>query len=209
MKTFDSPEWMIAPFLEHGISQYDYYLYGSGRALAFVRMAAYALDERPDDQKVAEYHAYTGISAARTAIDAIASWLNVQLQLSLSPSPQINLSRNDFRNKVLKVQALIKEQCQALGALGTTIDEHRQRAQHREGVAIIHYTDSKKTGLPGGRHLVPKGLGGDRFDVLSLPNLLNGWASEIEAALQEIHKTLIPSSQQTTTPEGYSKCASF
>ena len=42
----------------------DYFLYGAGRALGFMRMAAYALDEPYSSQKVAEYHAYTGISAA-------------------------------------------------------------------------------------------------------------------------------------------------
>lgn len=192
MKTFDVPEWMIAPFLEHDISKSDYFLYGAGRALSFVRMAACALDERPDDQKVAEYHAYTGISAARTAIDAIASWLNVKLKLGLTPSPQINLSREKFRAKVLMVHPELEEFVQALCALGTTIDEHRQRAQHREGLAIIHHISSlKESSHLEGWYLAPKGLSGNRSDDLPLVDLLTSWADEIECNLQEIHKIVV------------------
>ena len=96
MKTFDVPDWMVGPFVTNGVSENDYYLYGAGRALGFARMAAYALDDPNYDTetighplKVAEYHAYTGISAARTAIDATASWCNVVL----NPNPPNGVGR--------------------------------------------------------------------------------------------------------------------
>ena len=65
-------------------------------------MAADALDEPYSGQVVGEYNAYTGISAARTAIDAIAVWFNTTLQLDVVQGPKINLSRKDFRKKVSK-----------------------------------------------------------------------------------------------------------
>lgn len=195
MKTYDVPKWMTAPFLAEGVSDSDYFLYGAGRALSFVRMAAYALDEPPHDQKVAEYHAYTGISAARTAIDAIASWLNAKLQLGSKAGPSIDLSKSDFRAKVLEVQPDIEKQAKALGTLGKTINEHRQRAQHREGLAIIHHSDSKESGHTGGWYLARNGLSSDRADNIRLPDLLHSWADVIEAALQGIHKMVVPSCQ--------------
>ena len=54
MKTFDVPDWVIAPFRrsagtgEHcklGVFEDDYHLYGACRALGFVRMAAAALEK--------------------------------------------------------------------------------------------------------------------------------------------------------------------
>ena len=109
MKTFEVPMWIVAPLVAEGVNDSDYFLYGAGRALAFVRMAAYALGEIPDDQKVAEYHAYTGISAARTAIDATASWCNATLKLGVNPGNQVNLSRGDFRKKVLQCRPEVEK----------------------------------------------------------------------------------------------------
>lgn len=150
MKTFDAPNWMIAPFISQGVSQSDYFLYGAGRSLVFVRMAAYALDETYCGQKVAEYHAYTGINAARTAIDATASWCNETLKLGLKPGNQVNLSRQDFREKLSQIQPQISEYVEHLGDLGRQIDEHRQRAQYREGLAMFYLMDSEKSAHPGG-----------------------------------------------------------
>ena len=99
MKTFDVPDWVIAPFCKLGVFEDDYHLYGACRALGFVRMAAAALEkmgnseEETDPQKVAEYHAYAGISAARTAIDAAASWLNMVLKLNFPSGNQVDLSK--------------------------------------------------------------------------------------------------------------------
>ena len=71
----------------------DYHLYGAGRAVAFVRMSADALDSLGNDQKVAEYHTYCGISAARTAIDATASWLRLELGLGIRSLVQVDLKK--------------------------------------------------------------------------------------------------------------------
>ena len=197
MKTYDVPKWMIAPFLAEGVSDSDYFLYGAGRALGFIRMAAYVLDlEVPSSEfKVAEYHTYTGISAARTAIDATASWLNQVLKLGVPQGNQVNLSRPDFQTKIVTHLPKAEKCIQSLGDLGNKINEHRQRAQHREGLAIIHHLDSKKFEHTGGWYLAPNGLSSDRADDIRLPDLLHSWADEIEANLQAIHKTVIASSE--------------
>ena len=198
MKTFDVPDWMIAPFMTQGFSEIDYSLYGAGRALGFVRMAAYALDEPYSGQKVAEYHAYTGISAARTAIDAIAVWFNATLQLDVVPGPEINLSRKDFRKKVSTASPEVSTYVQALGTLGKQIDQHRQRAQHREGLAISYHMDSHKLGHPSGWYLA---ISDDHTADLRLVDLLNGWADEIEENLREIHKVLVMASDEAQEAE--------
>jgi hypothetical protein len=56
------------------------------------------------------------------------------------------------------------------------IDKHRQRAQHREGLAVVQYQ-------PGGWYLAPDGIQNPRSDDLPLPQLLDGWADAIEAAV--------------------------
>ena len=195
MKTFDVPDWMVGPFVTNGVSENDCYLYGAGRALGFARMAAYALDDPNYDTKpighplkIAEYHAYTGISAARTAIDATASWCNVVLELGLKPGIQVSLTKKAFRTKVSKASPGVTTYVQALGDLGEKIDEHRQRAQHREGLAISYHMDSQKLGHPGGWYLA---ISGDHTADLRLVDLLNGWADEIEENLHEIHKVLV------------------
>ena len=195
MKTFNVPDWMVGPFVTNGVSENDYYLYRAGRALGFARMAAYALDAPNYDAetighplKVAEYHAYTGISAARTAIDATASWCNVVLELGLKPGIQESLTKKAFRTKVSKASPGVTTYVQALGDLGEKIDEHRQRAQHREGLAISYHMDSQKLGHPGGWYLA---IGGYHTVDLRLVDFLNGWADEIEENLREIHKMLV------------------
>ncbi|MCE2465173.1 MAG: hypothetical protein J4G01_03705 [Dehalococcoidia bacterium] len=193
MKTFDAPDWMIEPFLKQGILGPDYYLYGAGRALGFVRTAAYELEVLEDgsetvghQQKIAEYHAYAGISAARTAIDATAAWLNVRLGLGLGQSSVVNLSRKDFRTKVLVGRPEAQEYCRVLGDLGREIDEHRQRAQHREGLAVSYYL-SQKLNFLSGWYLRPQGMSGHWEDALLLVELLRSWADEIEDNLRGIH----------------------
>ncbi len=148
---------------EHGICKSDYYLYGAGRALGFVRMAAAALEEPGGSevahigQKESEYHAYAGISSARTAIDAVAVWLNVVLHLDVKQGPGINLSRKDFRDIALvNLPEPSKEYVEHLGELGREIDEHRQRAQHREGLAVSYYS-SQQLNFLSGWYLRPKG----------------------------------------------------
>jgi len=54
----------------------DYHLAGSARDLGFVKIAADELDEVGNELGIAEYHAFAGVSGARAAVDAAASWLN-------------------------------------------------------------------------------------------------------------------------------------
>ena len=56
MDTYEVPCWMIGTWRG---KESDYYFYGSGRTLGFVRMAAAVLtDLGVEQQKEAEYHAY-------------------------------------------------------------------------------------------------------------------------------------------------------
>ena len=197
MKIFDVPNWMIAPFMTQGVAESDKYLYGAGRALGFVRMAAYALVQIPNDQKVAEYHAYSGISAARTAIDATASWLEKMLELKVARSFLVNPSRQEFREAVSHVRPEISKYVNNLGVLGNQIDVHRQQAQHREGLAILNKFSRKSQHLTG-RHLA---MSGDHTADLRLVNLLNGWADEIEENLREIHNVLVLALDETQETE--------
>lgn len=155
----------------------DYYLYGAGRAITWLRMSADALDDlRAEtifdiDQKSAEYHAYTGVSAARTALDALANWVNLLLTIG-SPSPAIDFAKAKFATKIgAKVPAL-KELLPRLEVLAKQIDEDRQRAQHREGLAIQHYSEDGR-GL--GWYLCSPGRA-DR----SLVAMLRTWADDLK-----------------------------
>ena len=196
MKTFAVPDWMVAPFVTNGLSESDNYLHGAGRALGFVRMAAYALDEPYSRQEVGEYHAYTGISAARTAIDATASWLEKMLELQVTQRYLVNLSRPKFKEKVSQARPEISKYVLVLGDLGNQIDEHRQRAQHQEGLAI-RYKFSQNSKHLTGWYLAPMGLSCGHTADLRLVDLLNGWADEIEENLREIHKVLVMDSGET------------
>ena len=103
MKTFDAPEWMTAPFLTEGVSDSDFSCTGLAVHWDSSERPADALDaEDPSPEfKVAEYHTYTGISAARTAIDATASWLNQVLNWACLKGTESNLSRTAFQTKIL------------------------------------------------------------------------------------------------------------
>ena len=200
MKTFDVPDWMIAPFMANGVSEDDYSLYGAGSALGFVRTAAYSLGEPYSSQKVAEYHAYTGISAARTAIDATASWLEGMLEFQMARRYLVNPSRQEFRDKVSQVLPEISKYVENLGDLGNQIDDHRQQAQHREGLAIRNKSPRKSPHL-NGWYLMPQGLSADHTADLRLVDLLNGWADAIEENLREIHKVLVMGSDDMQEAE--------
>jgi len=99
---------MISRRYPHCITQFmsrrdlvdaDYHLNGVGRAIAYTRIAAQELRNTKSTEK-ADYHVYAGVSAARTAIDSVASWLNLWFALNLPPSSMIDLGRKDFRKKL-------------------------------------------------------------------------------------------------------------
>jgi hypothetical protein len=72
------------------------------------------------------------------------------------------------------------------------IDQHRQRAQHREGLAVIKYE-------PGGWYLAPEGIQHPRAHDVPLPELLVGWADEIENAVCEMLAGARPKPQSAAT----------
>ena len=198
MRTYNVPDWITTNLVNQGLSDNAYFLCGTARAWGIIRMAADALDDLDKRAgilggplKIAEYHAYAGISASRTAIDAAAAWLNALLQLGVSPPHQINLSREKFQEKVLKGRPELKLYVQELGTLGNHIDPHRQRAQHREGLALRHHVYSQKSGHPGGWYLAPKGISGDHTDDLHMAELFRSWADKIETNLHGIHQQLV------------------
>lgn len=79
MKEFEIPECIVkALSKKNNLVDADFHLVGVGRAIAFVRMAASVLETFGHESlRIAEYHAYAGISASRTAIDATSSWLRL------------------------------------------------------------------------------------------------------------------------------------
>lgn len=97
MKTYDVPQWLMERTDDFrtpsGLKGPEFHLCGAGRAFCWVRMAADALESDRNsrdfdrDLKVAEYHTYAGVCAARTALDAIASWFRVWLWRIRSPIP--------------------------------------------------------------------------------------------------------------------------
>lgn len=158
----------------------DYHLAGAGRALAFTRMAADALAVLGNEQRVAEYHAYAGISAARTAIDATASWLRLALEVQVKSLSQVDLKRKDYEKKVIEKLPTLKPYTQALGNLAQVIDEHRQRAQHREGLALRFHSTGEKVVHPGGWYLQPLGSSASGKTDIRLVDLLSNWEKSIE-----------------------------
>src|SRR5438105_248586 len=100
-------------------------------------MAADALDRSGasvvGNQRVAEYHAYAGVSACRTAIDATANWLCILLP-SMAPGVGVDLTKLKFREKITAIRPRRWKQLERLGALASHIDPLRQAAQHREGL---------------------------------------------------------------------------
>ena len=197
MKTSGVPDWMgvylYVRAKSAGLSESDHHLNGAGRALRFVRMAAFALDEPYSRSEIGEYHAYTGVSAARTAIDAIASWCNMVLKLGLRPSIQVSLTQRSFQKKVAEARPEVSTYVLALADLAGEIDKHRNRAQHREGLAISPHMDSPKLEHPGGWYLA---ISGDQTADLHLVDLLNGWADVIEENLREVLKVMAPGEMQ-------------
>ncbi len=170
----------ITVFMRHRVLvDADYHLNGVGRAIAYTRIAAQELQHARGAEKV-DYHAYAGVSAARTAIDSMASWVNLWYGLNLPPSSKIDLGRKDFRKKLdLRVPPAMVHHLDRLNSIGVgQIDTHRQRAQHREGLAVVHY--------PDGWYLAPEGIQNPRANDLPLPELLKGWADEIQAAVCDV-----------------------
>ena len=74
------------------------------------------------------------------------------------------------------------------------MNEHRQRAQHREGLALRFHSCGTKLAHPGGWCLAPQGIDEPGTNDLRLPDLLQSWADEIEenirAMVAGMHKSI-------------------
>lgn len=172
MRTYDVPDCIIEYMRRRDLVDGDYHLYGSGRALGWIRMAANELDSLPNELKIAEYHAYAGVSAARTAVDALASWLNLHFDLRKGGTT-IDFKKPPFRQCVLGKEPSLSDAMEGLASLAKEVDAFRQRAQHREGLALSYH-------VPGRWHVV---LEAQRQH---LPTLLRQWAGLIENAISHI-----------------------
>lgn len=178
LKTYDVSDCVVQALLGHDLTDIDYHLYGAGRAIAFIRMASDAIQHLGLEQKVAEYHAYAGISSARTAIDATASWLRLALSLQMNPSPAVDLHKVAYQSKVIAKAPALKLYLEALSDLAGIVDKHRQRAQHREGLALGYVASETE----GEWYLYPKGLSKKTYRV-RLVDILDSWADNIEENL--------------------------
>lgn len=182
MHSHDPPGFIIDALRDHDLSDQDYYLYASGRALGFVRMAATALDELDNELKVAEYHAYAGVSAARSALDAAANWLRVALNMGIGPSTRIDFAKDKFRQWIGDACQEIAGDVNTLGVLAKQIDRERQRAQHREGLVMIFYNS--------GDWYISQGPRDNPSNHKHCPTLMRDWANSIEIHLQGIVRAI-------------------
>ncbi len=200
MEEFNFPDCIVQALVGKSLTNADYHLAGAGRAVAFIRMAAMALENLDNQQIVAEYHAYAGISATRTAIDATGSWLRLLLALDVKTLSQVDLKRQDYRQKILAKAPGIQPFVESLGKLAGVVDEHRQRAQHREGLALIHHLPAAELAHPGGWYLAPNGLRGKRQENIRIPDLLKDWAERAEQDICKIVNALALQASGGTLP---------
>ena len=119
MSSYEVPDFIVQALYQNGkLTGASYQLYVAGRAFTFVGMAADSLeslaDEQANDQKVAEYHDCAGISSARTAIDATASWLRVELSLGKA-GPGIDFNKKRYRDKVIQKNPPSRPKSRPLG----------------------------------------------------------------------------------------------
>jgi hypothetical protein len=184
LRPHDVPECIVEAMHPYNLTDEDYYLYGCGRALSFIRMAADALNNLGNEQKIAEYHGYTGISAARTSIDAAANWMNIKLGIGWKPSLKIDFTKNEFYKEVGNRKPSINSHIDCLRSFAKEIDKNRQRAQHGEGLAMLYYST--------GQWYLTNGLQAHRNEDKHLVNLLREWADKIEEQICQIIQVLSP-----------------
>lgn len=188
MREHARSERIVRATREHNLTDTDYYLLGCGLAIAFAKMAADELDTLESSRRrIAEYHAYAGVSAARTAIDAAANWLKSEFNIQSKPS-LVDFAKKDSKFvKDLKggVPEGIVPCLERLGEFAEEIDKQRQRAQHREGLKLVFY-------VPGGWHLIPVPGTPDQGEHCA--TLLREWASAIEEQVCRIIDALQKSS---------------
>ena len=174
----------VARFVYHrDLVDADYHLFGSARDLGFVKVAADELDEMGNDLGIAEYHAFAGVSAARAAVDAAASWLNELDELGLRGT-RIDFKKEPFSRALLSRRPQLAQVAERLSGVLDQIDEFRQRAQHREGLALAFY--ATQPGGPTGGWYLTRGLQSPRGEDQHLSTLLHSWARLIEEELCSI-----------------------
>jgi hypothetical protein len=163
----------------------DYALYGAGRNLVFSRIAADSLDG-PGESRLAEYHAYAGVSALRSSIDSAANWLRLHLKMKVKRATEISLTRPSFLTAVKQEKPSIATHVDALARIAREIDKHRQRAQHREGLALVRYVSSDSERW----YLAPRGIQYVRNQDRDIVDLLRDWANRIESELEGMLKAV-------------------
>jgi len=105
LRTYDVPDWITESLVGRDLTGADYkYLFGFGRALGFARTAADAIDALGNELKTVEYHAYAGVSASRTAIDAAAHWVRVRLPIHVTKVTQVDFKNKRFRGEIVKAK---------------------------------------------------------------------------------------------------------
>jgi len=180
MKTYEVSPCITRAWQGRDLAEADNYLYAAGRAVTWVHMAADAV-QVAQDLKLAEYHTYVGISAARSAIDAIASWLRVRLFPSDKQGTSIDLAKTGFRARLQPcVPPSVMASIETLGRIARDdVDIWRQRAQHREGIQPILRES-------GAWYIAPLGLASPHTEQVHLADLLKEWADRIEHELCKI-----------------------
>jgi hypothetical protein len=165
-----------------------FYLVGTGRSIARVRMAADRL-RRPIDgsglyRQEADYDAYCGVSAARSSIDGFSCWLNSWFGINQHHGAGLDLAKRRFREKLRLVPQLtaVQGSLDDLVNLVSEIDPHRQQAQHREGLVVQLLCDND--GNCDWR-ILPEGISYPRNN-LPAADRLDSWANRIEVACRAV-----------------------
>jgi hypothetical protein len=207
MTKYDIPAVIIECMRGRDLWHADYYLNAAGRALSWMRIAADSIDdlaiqEHGGDEKVAHYHTYAGVSAARTALDALANWLRFVFVVpdEFLPPHRIDFAEKDFRKHIVRLQPQTTEQVAKLMRLAKEIDPLRQLAQHREGVQVVYGVLQFQDAWYGkGRwYLRSRSLQSVRSPKvqkeLDVVLVLRRWAEEMEREIFELIRT-IPASK--------------
>ena len=179
-------EWMLAAKLEPIEACHS--LEWAGRTLGFVRMAADRLETpRPGRRSVAQYHAYAGISAALTSIDATATWLNESLRLGVTAGIPVDLCRSAYRQRVSDAIPDAEEHIAVLGQLKGYINESRKLIQHRRGAPLNFHPYGE-----GWCFEPPDDREPTQVVHRYLHDLLRNWANQIEPNLKLLASKVDP-----------------
>lgn len=160
----------------------------AGRTLTFIRMVADNLETPiPGRRTIAEYHSYTGMSAALASLDATATWLNEALHLGHPDGNRVSLAAKRFVASAVEAIPEIGVQLESLGKLRGWINEDRRLIQHRRGARLNFHPYGS-----GWCFESNDGPSEERLVHCHLHDLLRNWGNQIEPNLELLTERIPP-----------------